>query len=428
MASAAVQKLKILLVGKGGREHALAWKLTRSESVEHVYVVPGNGGTATLNKASNCLDVSEDDYPGLVELSKRLSINLVVVGPDSAVVGGLSDHFQDSGISCFCPSKKAAVIEGSKAYAKDFMDKMAIPTAAYRSFDKYDEAKTYLESLDHKVVIKADGLAAGKGVILPETRGEGQQALEEIMLNGKFGSAGEQVVIEEYLEGYEISVLTFSDGKSILSLPPGQDHKRALDGNKGLNTGGMGVYAPVPCMTREQMAEIDKTIIQRTIDGLSADDRPFMGMLFTGIIVTPTGPKVLEYNGRFGDPETQSLMLLLPDEGLVEVLLACVEKRLGEVKLEPTAAYACNITVAAGGYPESYCKGNLIQLKSPPEGVQIFHAGTEWNNGELRTAGGRVFSVAATGKTLQEAVDTAYRGVKSIRFDGMFYRKDIAAR
>ncbi|GJC83756.1 bifunctional purine biosynthetic protein ADE1 [Colletotrichum liriopes] len=399
------RKLRILLIGKGGREHALAWKLTRSQFVEHVYVAPGNAGTEVLPKASNCQEIAECDYPGLVQLAQNLYINLVVVGPDDAVVGGLGDHFRDNGIPCFAPSKRAAIIEGSKGYAKDFMCRRKIPTADYETFDTndYEKAKMYLKKLDCRVVIKVDGLAAGKGVILPETPEEAEKALEEIILKGKFGKAGETVVIEEYLEGYEISVLTFTDGTSILSLPPGQDHKRAHDGNKGLNTGGMGVYTPVPSVSAAHMAEIEETIIRPTIRGLELDC-----------------PRVLEYNARFGDPETQSMILLLPDEALPELLLACVENRLADVTLDASSEFACNITVAAGGYPELYRKGAIIQMNPPPEG-------TERVDGELRTAGGRVFSVAATGKTLEEAVSAAYKGAGMIRFEGMFYRKDIAA-
>ncbi|KAK1460285.1 HET domain-containing protein [Colletotrichum melonis] len=428
-------KMKILLIGKGGREHALAWKLTRSQSVEHVYVLPGNAGTGTLTKVSNCRGIAVDDYGGLVELSKRLEIDLVIIGPDDAVVGGMGDHFRSNGIRCFGPSKRAAIIEGSKDFAKDFMYRRKIPTACYETFDKADcdKAKAYVRRLGRRVVIKVDGLAAGKGVILPETTVEAEQALEDIMLKGKFGDAGEMVIIEEYLEGYEISVLTFTDGTSILSLPPGQDHKRALDGDKGLNTGGMGVYAPVPSVTKEQMADIEEKIILPTIVGLELEvsreqRRPFNGMLFTGVMMTSTGPKVLEYNARFGDPETQSMVLLLPDEALPEIILACVEDRLGDIELKTLAGFACNITVAAKGYPESYREGDLIRIEPTSEGVHVFHAGIDQVDDKLFTAGGRVLSVAATGGTLEEAVSAAYKGVESVHFEGTFYRKDVAMR
>ncbi|KAL2883385.1 hypothetical protein SGCOL_001066 [Colletotrichum sp. CLE4] len=397
MALAKHFKIKILLIGKGGREHALAWKLTRSQSVEHVYVLPGNAGTEALAKASNCREVAVDDCNGLVELSKSLGIDLLIIGPDDAIVGGMGDHFRSHGIRCFAPSKRAAIIEGSKDFAKDFMCRRRIPTATYKTFGKVgcDKAKSYVRRLGRRVVIKVDGLAAGKGVILPETTEEAERALEAIMLNDKFGDAGEMAIIEDYLEGYEIGVLTFTDGTSILSLPPGQDHKRAHDGDKGLNTGGMGVFSHVPSVTEEQMAKIEEKIILPTIVGLGKE----LG-----------SPNVLEYNARFGEPETQSMVLLLPDEALPEIILACVEDRLGDIKLDTLAGFACNITVAAEGYPESYGKGDLIRLDSTSEGVHIFHAGTEQVNDKLVTAGGRVLSVAATGETLEEASISCSQG------------------
>ncbi|WEW58970.1 phosphoribosylamine-glycine ligase [Emydomyces testavorans] len=423
--------LSILLVGKGAREHSLAWKLTQSPSVRHVYVVPGNGGTSGLPNVSNIREVEENDYPGLVALAKALGIGLVVVGPDNAVVDGIESYFKASGIPCFAPTKKAAEIEGSKTFAKDFMKKHNIPTAEYRAFSSYNNAKQYLEDADDaRVVIKVDGLAAGKGVILPANKVEALQALREIMIDGKFGHAGQSVIIEEYLEGDEISILSFSDGKTFMSLPPGQDHKRIFDGNRGLNTGGMGVYAPLPFVGPDQMREINRDIIQPTLDGLKAEGRPFKGMLFTGIMMTENGPKVLEYNARFGDPETQTMMMLLaPECDLADVLLACSTGRLDKVSIPILSGYACNVVVAASGYPQSYPKGDTITLSEAPEGVQIFHAGTERSSsGELQTAGGRVFAVAAYAPSLEQAVCLAYRGVKCIQFRGMFYRKDIASR
>ncbi|KAK3942812.1 phosphoribosylglycinamide synthetase [Diplogelasinospora grovesii] len=424
--------MKVLLVGKGGREHALAWKLSTSPSVEHVYVVPGNAGTETLAKTSNITDVAANDYPALVTLSKELSIGLVVAGPDDVACDGIEGYFRDSGIPCFAPSKEAAALEGSKTFAKNFMRRHNIPTASYSSLDNHEHAQAYLDHLfltrDQRVVVKVDGPAAGKGVVLPTTHNEARQAVCDIMLNGKFGSAGKTVVIEEFLEGDEISVLTFSDGKTSKTLPPGQDHKRIFEGNKGPNTGGMGVYAPVPFVTPEMMEEIDTKIIQPTLAGMRSEGRPFVGMLFTGIMLTPSGPKVLEYNVRFGDPETQTMMMLLADDtDFAELLLACAQGRLHEVPVKVKPGYACNVVVAAGGYPDAYRQGDTVTLGDCPPGIQIFHGGTK-REGSLKTAGGRVFSVAAAGTTLEEAVAAAYQGVKSIHFDGMFYRKDIAAR
>ncbi|KAI8630218.1 putative bifunctional purine Ade1 [Xylariaceae sp. FL1651] len=401
--------LKILLVGGGGREHALAWKLSQSPLVDHIYVVPGNGGTERLgDSVSNISNTAADDYPRLLMLAQLLEISLVVAGPDQAVVDGIEGYFRGSGIPCFAPSKEAAELEGSKAFAKSFMGRHSIPTAAYGAFDSYVEAKTYLESLDHHVVIK--------------------RALEEIMVRGKFGSAGDSVVIEEYMDGDEISVLTFSDGKTTRTLPAAQDHKRAYDGNQGPNTGGMGVYAPVPFVSAADIEEIERLVLQPTFRGLEADGRQFVGMLFTGIMLTSSGPKVIEYNARFGDPETQALMLLLKDTDLVQVLLSCTNGSLANATINVSSEFVCNVTVAVCGYPLDYSKGGGIALDPPPKDVQVFHAGTTYVDGRLVVAGGRVFSVSATGSTLQEAVSTAYAGVKSIRFDGMFYRTDIAAR
>ncbi|KAI6080214.1 putative bifunctional purine Ade1 [Hypoxylon rubiginosum] len=403
--------LTILLVGSGGREHALAWKLSQSPRVKHIYVVPGNAGTEGLGKSvSNIRDVAADNYPGLVRLSEQLGVGLVVVGPDQAVVDGIGDYFTELGIPCFAPSELAAEIEGSKVFAKGFMNRYGIPTADWAAFNDYSLASRYLEGLNHRVVIKVDGLAAGKGVVLPADQAEARQALKEIMVDGKFGEAGDCVVIEEYLEGNEISVLTFSDGRTTKTLPPGQDHKRAFEGNRGPNTGGMGVYAPVPFVSPADMEEIERLIVQPTIRGLENEERHFTGLLFTGVMMTDSGPKVLEYNARFGDPETQALILLLSNTDLVEVLLACTNESLENVDLHVSPGFACTITVAAG------------------PNVHIFHAGTANVDGQLVVAGGRVFSVSATGTTLDDAVSAAYSGVQAISFDDMFHRKDIAAR
>ncbi|KAJ9609052.1 hypothetical protein H2200_006823 [Cladophialophora chaetospira] len=421
--------LKVLLVGSGGREDALAWKLSQSPLVEHIYVVPGNGGTERPGSGvSNVSDTAADDYPRLLLLSQRLGVGLVVAGPDQAVVDGIEGYFRGSGIPCFAPSREAAEVEGSKAFAKDFMKRHGIPTAAYETFDSYLKAKQYLESLDYRVVIKVDGLAAGKGVVLPVDKKDAHRALEQIMVHGQSGSAGDSVVIEEYMDGNEISVLTFSDGKTTRTLPPGQDHKRAYDGDCGPNTGGMGVYAPVPFVSATNMEEIERLLLQPTFRGLDADGRRFVGMLFTGVMLTTSGPKVIEYNARFGDPETQALMLLLKDTDLAQVLLSCTNGSLSDVTIDVSSDFACNITVAAGGYPLDYSKGGAIVLHTPPKDVQIFHAGTTYIDGQLVVSGGRVFSVCATGSTLRKAVSNAYAGVKSIRFDGMFNRTDIAAK
>ncbi|KAK7398077.1 hypothetical protein QQX98_012563 [Neonectria punicea] len=425
--------LVVLVVGKGAREHALAWKL--SQIVKHVFVYPGNGGTQ--KGVANVSNLTErpvnqgSDYEYIARTAKALNVGLAVIGPDDAVVDGIEEHFRHAAIPCFPPSKAAAELEGSKVFAKTFMDKHNIPTAAHRSFSDVEAAIAYVESVNHRIVIKADGLAAGKGVVLPETTTEALAELRGILQDEKFGAAGSSVVIEEYMEGDEISLLTFSDGTTFRSLPSGQDHKRIGEGNTGPNTGGMGVYSPVPFVTRSALDQIDREIIEPTFAGLRAEGRPFVGLLFTGIMITPVGPKVIEYNVRFGDPETQSSMMLLSDDtDLAAVLLSCTTGTLDQVRLDVRPGFACNVVVASGGYPGPYTIGKEIVLKPSPAGVMVFHAGTkrDESDGGLRTAGGRVFSVAAFGTTLREAVDKAYQGVQSVHFDGMIFRKDIAAQ
>jgi phosphoribosylamine-glycine ligase len=400
------RNLRVLLVGSGAREHALAWKLCKSPITEHVYVVPGNAGTAALPNVSNHPETAIEDYPGLVSLAKTLHIDLVVVGPDSAVVDGIEGYFRNSKIGtllyivtgdclyisgkipCFAPTKEAAELEGSKTFAKDFMTRHTIPTARYQSFSDLKAAKDHIHQVDYRVVIKASGLAAGKGVIIPSSTDEALEGLEDILEKRKFGDAGSSVVVEEYLEGQEISVLTLSDGSHTWSFPPGQDHKRAYDGDKGLNTGGMGVYAPTPFVTPSVMQEIDRLILHPTFEGLRLEGKDFLsakhhpnifiivqlgrtftGCLFTGIILTSSGPKVLEYNTRFGDPETQSMIPLLDDKtDLTEVLLACTECKLDQVYINTVAAFACNVVIASGGYPLSYRGGDTIEIRKAETG------------------------------------------------------------
>lgn len=320
-------------------------------------------------------------------------------------------------------------MEGSKTFSKDFMERHAIPTARYENFDTHDAASKHLDTIDYRVVIKADGLAAGKGVIIPETKGEAQAALKDIMLNKEFGAAGNSVVIEEYLEGDEISILSLSDGKTILSLPPAQDHKRIGDGDTGPNTGGMGTYAPTPLVSKAVLDEIDRTVLRPTIEGMSKEGFPFVGCLFTGLMLTSAGPRVLEYNVRFGDPESQSCLPLLQSD-LADLMLACCDGTLSTKTMSIAPLSACTVVVAAGGYPGSYAKGTKMQVQEPTvEGVYLFHAGTaKGGDGVLKTSGGRVIAATATGQTLKDAVAKAYKGVELIQFEGMQYRKDIAYR
>ncbi|CAH0000189.1 unnamed protein product [Clonostachys byssicola] len=423
--------LQILLIGNGGREHALAWKLSQSPRVKAIYAVPGNGGTATCPKVSNISSVSASDFPGLVSFAQSNGVNLVVPGPEAPLVDGVEGFFRNAGIPCFGPSKEAARLEGSKTYSKDFMKKYNIPTAAYENFSDYEQAVAYIDSINHDVVIKATGLAAGKGVILPETKDEAKAALKEIMVDRAFGDAGSEVVIEELLLGDELSVLTFCDGYAMRSLPMAQDHKRIRDGDQGPNTGGMGCYAPTNIASKELTELVDKTILEPTFAGMRREQQPFRGVLFTGLMITADGPKVLEYNVRFGDPETQTVLpLLSADTDLAEIMLACANGYLDNCNLTIENKFSATVVLAAGGYPGSYAKGTPMNLQQPPTGSTIFHAGTALDGDQLKTSGGRVIAINSVGDSLRAAVDAAYAALKAktIEFDGMFYRNDIAHR
>ncbi|KAJ7070804.1 aminoimidazole ribonucleotide synthetase [Mycena amicta] len=422
--------MRILLIGSGGREHALAWKLSQSSLVDHIYVCPGNAGTDQLPKTTN-ISVNPSDFPALVAFALDNQLNLVVPGPEQPLVDGIESHFRKVGIPVFGPSALAARMEGSKAFSKDFMARHAIPTAKFKIFSssQFDDAVHYVKNCGHPVVLKASGLAAGKGVLIPETVDEAVKGLKDIMLESVFGSAGDEVVIEELLVGSEISVLAFSDGYSIFPLPAAQDHKRIGDGDVGPNTGGMGAYAPAPVATPAIMSQILSQSLRPTLDGMRRDGFPFVGMLFTGFMLTSDGPKVLEYNVRFGDPETEALMLLLSDDcDLAAILLACAEHRLDSVQLSIRPGYAVSVVLASEGYPGSYTKGKVIDLTNASSAAVVFHAGTTASEGQILTAGGRVLVVSAHAPTLQEALDKAYASVDKISFDGKTYRRDIAHR
>ncbi|BGP15298.1 hypothetical protein JCM10213_002987 [Rhodosporidiobolus nylandii] len=423
------EKLRILLIGAGGREHALAWKLTQSPRVDQIFVAPGNGGTVFGDKTVS-VPIAAEDFGGLVAFAQRSNVNLVIPGPEQPLVDGIETVFRQVGIPVFGPSVRAAQMEGSKAFSKDFMARHNIPTAEYRNFTSHSEAVEYVKSVSHNVVLKASGLAAGKGVIIPATKEEALAGLNDIMVSKEFGAAGEEVVVEEFMTGQELSILAFSDGYTALALPAAQDHKRIGEGDTGLNTGGMGTYSPAPCATKEIEEKIMKTIVQPTIDGMRKDGIPFVGMLFTGIMLTPTGPKVLEYNVRFGDPETQSLMALLSeDTDLADLMMACVERRLDCVKFEMKKEAAVTVVLAARGYPGSYPKGDEITFDPLPENVYVFHAGTKATpEGKILTNGGRVLAVTATAATLKEAQALAYKGVDCVHFEGKTFRRDIAYR
>ncbi|KAF2142943.1 uncharacterized protein K452DRAFT_297460 [Aplosporella prunicola CBS 121167] len=420
---------RVLIVGNGGREHAISWKLSQSPRIAQIYVCPGNGGTSLLKRTQNVDSVKADDFAGLVLFAKANNVNLLIPGPEAPLVAGIVDHFNKFApeVKCFGPNGAAARMEGSKTFSKDFMHRHNIPTAEYKNFTDHGAASAYLDSINHTVVIKASGLAAGKGVIIPQSKAEAHQALKEIMLDREFGEAGDEVVIEEFLEGDELSILSFSDGTNIQSLPPAQDHKRIFDGDQGPNTGGMGTYSPTRIAPKEVVDEIHKTILQPTIDGMRKEGYPMVGCLFTGLMMTKNGPKVLEYNTRFGDPETQSLLPLM-DSDLAEVLLACVDNKLSGYEIKVGSKAAATVVVAAGGYPGSYKKGTEMKLDELPNDTVHFHAGTAMKDSTLVTAGGRVIASTAWAPTLEEAVQKAYKGVEGIHFDGMQYRKDIAGR
>ena len=420
---------KVLLIGSGGREHALVWKLLQSPLAKKIYVAPGNGGTGTI--AEN-VPIKATDIPALLSFAREKKIDLVVVGPDDPLALGIVDEFQNAGIPIFGPAKKAAELEASKAFAKSFMDAHGIPTARFKVFREFEKADEYLKGGEMKfpAVVKASGLALGKGVTIAHTYEEAETALHQAMIDRIFGPSGETVVIEEFLEGREISIHAISEGVTFKLFPTAQDHKRIFDGDQGPNTGGMGTIAPVPWITDANLKEIETKIVEPTLRGMNEEDRPFTGILYPGLMMTKNGPKVLEFNARFGDPETQSYMRLLKTD-LVEIIQSCVEGKLKDRKIEWHPGYATCVVLASGGYPGNYEKGKKItgiEDAERIEGVCVFHAGTVYENGSYYTSGGRVLGVSAIGNTLKEALDKAYEGVKKINFEGMQYRKDIGAR
>ncbi|KAF8913056.1 bifunctional purine ADE1 [Gymnopilus junonius] len=423
--------VRILVLGSGGREHALTWRLAQSPILDHIYVCPGNPGTSQEPKTSNVTDISPSDFPRLVEFAVQHQINLVVPGPEQPLVDGVEGFFRKVGIPVFGPSSLASRMEGSKAFSKDFMARHNIPTAKFKTFksSEIDAAIHYVKTCGHRVVLKASGLAAGKGVLIPESTEEAVLGLKEIMVANVFGDAGSEVVIEELLTGPEISVLAMSDGYSIVTLPAAQDHKRIGEGDTGLNTGGMGAYVPAPVATPEILEKVVKEALRPTIDGMRKEGFPFLGILFTGFMLTSDGPKVLEYNVRFGDPETEALMLLLDnDVDLAALLLACAEHRLDSVPVKFRDDVAVTVVLASEGYPGSYEKGRKITFGNIPPNVVVFHAGTKQSGDDIVTAGGRVLAVTAFAPTLEGALKIVYTGVDQVSFEGKTYRRDIAHR
>lgn len=426
-----MSKTNVLVIGGGGREHALVWKLAQSPKVGQIYCAPGNGGIASMPNVE-CVQIGSTpaDFDALVSFAQQSNVTLVVPGPEQPLVDGIADRFAQVGIPAFGPSAVAAQMEGSKAFAKDFMAKHGIPTAGYKNFTDYEAACQYVEGASTRLVIKASGIAAGKGVLIPQNTEEALEALKEVMVDRDFGSAGDEVVVEEFMEGDELSLLCISDGYSYNYFPAAQDHKRIGDGDTGLNTGGMGAYAPAPLASAPLLAQIEKSILKPTVDGMRHDGFPMLGCLFIGIMVTPTGQaKVLEYNVRFGDPETQTVLPLLKSD-LLDIMVATVEHRLDSVPFETFEnKSSATVVMSAGGYPESYKKGDVITIDDHLSAdTHIFHAGTKLVDGQLVTSGGRVIAATAVADTLKSAVQHAYTGVSHVSFEGKYCRKDIAYR
>jgi phosphoribosylamine--glycine ligase len=421
--------MKILVVGSGGREHALCWAIAASPLCEKLWCAPGNAGIA---QEAECVAIAADDIDALVGFAERESVDLVVVGPEQPLVMGLVDRLQEKGIRAFGPRAAAAELEGSKGFMKDICAKYDIPTAAYGRFTNIDEAKTFIREHGVPIVVKADGLAAGKGVTVAQTIDEALNAAEDALVEGQFGTAGAEIVIEEFLEGEEISVFALCDGKTALPLASAQDHKAVYDGDKGPNTGGMGAYSPAPAMTDELLAQVMKTIVQPTIDGMAAEGRPYSGVLFAGLMLTKDGAKLLEHNVRFGDPECQVLMMRLKSD-LVGALIATADGELASFDLRWYDDAALTVVMAAEGYPGSYEKGTEIEgvdaAEDADENVTIFHAGTKrGDGGELLAVGGRVLNVTALGRTVGEAQARAYEAVDRIDWPQGFCRRDIGWR
>ena len=414
--------MKVLVIGSGGREHALAWKIAQSPLVKKVFCAPGNAGT--VNVAEN-IDIHSDNIDALLQFATVTGIGLTIVGPEQPLVKGLVDSFEESGLRVFGPSQRAAEIEGSKVFCKDLMKKYGIPTARYESFDSPDQVKLFTKE-DEPVVVKASGLAAGKGVILCSNAEEARSAVQSIMQEKAFGNAGDQVVVEEFLTGQEVSLLAFTDGKTVLPLDSAQDHKAAFDGDKGPNTGGMGAYSPALVFTEELKQQVIDEIMIPTVRAMAKEGRYYRGILYAGLMLTESGPKVLEFNARFGDPETQPIMMRIKND-IVPIFEACIDGTLAKQSLQWRQEPTVCVVMAAKGYPSSYEKGKEISGLNSDENRQVvvFHAGTKLENGKVLTNGGRVLGVTALGSDINQAIKNAYSAVDKIKWDGVHYRKDI---
>jgi len=417
-------KKDILVIGGGGREHAIIWAISKSPKCGKLYCAPGNAG---ISEIAECVNIGVMDFSAIVKFAKEKKVDTVFVAPDDPLAAGLVNLLEEEGIRAFGPRKEAAIIEASKSFSKELMKKYNIPTASYEVFEDYVKALEYIRTQSLPVVVKADGLALGKGVIIANTLEDAEKALKEMMVDGVFGKSGNKVVIEEFMTGPEVSILCFTDGKTVYPMVAAQDHKRAYDNDKGLNTGGMGTFAPSKAYTKDSAAEVYSNIILPTVKALSIEGRPFKGVLYFGLMLTPSGAKVVEYNARFGDPETQVILPLLKTD-FIDIIDAVIDEKLDEIEIEWSDESAVCVILASGGYPEKYNKGLPISIKELDSGIILFHAGTAYKDNLLVTNGGRVLGVTATGKTIKEARKKVYGNAVKIHFDKMHYRTDIGIK
>ena len=414
--------MRILVVGGGGREHAICWKLNNESNVEKIYCAPGNAG---ISNVAECIDIGDSDIENLLKFAKENQIDLTIVGPEIPLVAGIVDVFEKEGLKIFGPNKKCAQLEGSKSFSKDFMIRHNLPTAKYKEYTNLDEAITEIDSFGYPVVIKADGLAAGKGVVIPENREDAITTLKEMMSDKKFGKAGDKIVVEEFLNGIETSILAFVDNDSIVPMVSAKDHKKVFEGETGLNTGGMGTFSPSEIYTDELAKEIREKILDKTLEGFKKDNLNYKGILFVGLMITEDGPKILEYNVRFGDPETQSVLFRL-DTDLNKIISAILDNNLKNIEINYSKEEAICVMLTSGGYPESYEKGKVISgLENLDSDIVVLHSGTKFDNENIVTNGGRVIGITAKGKTVKEAGEKVYENIKKINFEKMHYRKDI---
>lgn len=414
--------MRILVVGGGGREHAICWKLSNESNVEKIYCAPGNAG---ISSVAECVNIGDSNIEGLLQFVKENKIDLTIVGPEVPLVEGIVDEFEKENLKIFGPNKNCAKLEGSKAFSKDFMIRHNLPTAKYKEYTDLDKAIEEIDEFGYPVVIKADGLAAGKGVVIPENREDAIETLKEMMSEHKFGNAGDKIVVEEFLTGIETSILAFVDNDTIVPMVSAKDHKKVFEGETGLNTGGMGTFSPSEIYTDELAKEIQEKILDKTLDGFKKDNLDYKGVLFVGLMITEDGPKVLEYNVRFGDPETQSVLFRLETD-LNKIINAILDNNLKNIEIEYSKEEAICVMLTSGGYPEAYEKGKVITgLENLDSDIVVFHSGTKFDGGNIVTNGGRVIGITAKGNSVKEAAEKVYENIKKISFEGMHYRRDI---